>query len=727
MRTQKYKSTATTSSQTKSTMRHFPWLLAVVILVGIAVAAPLQFVLRAPQPHSLNLEQGDDTMSVLRQMAQSLNRGRPGAWERLMNAPTITGSHSVNAIHPSEVRNVVQSWGVDGETLEKTCRDIQLVVETAMSDGVFLAQGFVYNLPRCPIDVPHPACLSNLVVVTRILEATDNEVVKFELGHFYLISTTETHQQPWNYHTCHRCRIWGHCCHDETRYRDLNAPELIDVQAVLSTFQSEWALDQLHPLAFFHHEEISVLSDIRPDASGFESLLRQIIGNSDENKDAQRIQTDEMLRAIQNFTRTALQSLKIKQMTVPTHRIVRLLEILLGPCFKRANVQEAVPEWWERARGDSLGSPVSVECEFVDQRREPIDPPMSDCFIGTNVTSQTFYSWGLIQEHDNGSLNVLFLENDLTIGYTECTITDEPSDSEFALNLLLSLSPPADVSSGAIVRTASIQADGSFHDVKFLAQWSRYSSFVNKVALDLLRLAACASFLGMPTPQYSAWDEPVSTMVADPSFAALMSSIQLFAKTWQEVVKAFGSSTTQTVQRRVCLGFDSLDYKVDTLLMKGVREEAVPKVVDILARRAVLPDREDLKQALELVVYSDDFTWLSQLMQYTNPAGEASFVFLGKYGNDTDHRAKMVFSQVHSTFDLAKDMLIVRQQSSKLGGLIKEDKTYIEYIPHTLTLNDTLVLQMFWQMMSYHQVVMALGEQPPAYPDLSFLCDRTIP
>ncbi|KAF8963048.1 hypothetical protein BGZ52_012115, partial [Haplosporangium bisporale] len=97
------------------------------------------------------------------------------------------------------------------------------------------------------------------------------------------------------------------------------------------------------------------------------------------------------------------------------------------------------------------------------------------------------------------------------------------------------------------------------------------------------------------------------------------------------------------------------------------------------------------------------------------------------YGNDTDHRAKMVFSQVHSTFDLAKDMLIVRQQSSKWGGLIKEDKTYIEYIPHTLTLNDTLVLQMFWQMMSYHQVVMALGEQPPAYPDLSFLCDRTIP
>jgi len=133
-------------------------------------------------------------------------------------------------------------------------------------------------------------------------------------------------------------------------------------------------------------------------------------------------------------------------------------------------------------------------------------------------------------------------------------------------------------------------------------------------------------------------------MMADPAFASLMATIELFAKTWQEVVKAFGSSTTQTLQRKVCLGLESLDYKVDTMLLNGVREEAVHEVVNILARRALLPDREDLKLALELVVYADDFTWLSQLMQYSNPAGEASFVFLGKYGSATDHRSKIVLS-----------------------------------------------------------------------------------
>ncbi|KAG0359818.1 hypothetical protein BG005_000088 [Podila minutissima] len=289
-------------------------------------------------------------------------------------------------------------------------------------------------------------------------------------------------------------------------------------------------------------------------------------------------------------------------MTVPATRIVTFLEILLGPCFKRADIGES----------------------------------------------------GLIHEH-GGSFNILFLDNDLTVVYTECTIADEPSDDEFALTLFLTLNPLTDEPSGSTTRTATVETDGSFPGVEFLAKWRRYSDYVNKVALDLLRITSCVSFLKIPIPRNS-WEKSTGTiMVAGPSFGALMSSIQVFAKTWQEVVKAFGSSTTQTVQRRVCLGFESLNYKVDIMLLKGVSEEAVPKVVDLLAHRALLPDNEDLKLALELVVYADDFTWLSNSMQYVQPTDEASFAYLDKYGNDTDHRAKMVFSQVHRSFSLAKD------------------------------------------------------------------------
>lgn len=209
-----------------------------------------------------------------------------------------------------------------------------------MSDGVFVAQGFIYNLPRCPIDVPHPACLSNLVVVAQMQEVTDDQVVKFQLGHHYLTSTTETRQQPWNYHYCHKCRLISRCCHDETRYRDLDMSGLEDVNSVLFTYQSEWALERLLPqTSFFGHMDTDLqVADSLSDG-GFESLLKQILGNTNENKDAHRSHSDDLLRAIQNTTLSTRQASKVKQLSVPSTRVAMLLHILLSSCFKRAGIQ----------------------------------------------------------------------------------------------------------------------------------------------------------------------------------------------------------------------------------------------------------------------------------------------------------------------------------------------------------------------------------------------------
>ncbi|KAG0084495.1 hypothetical protein BGZ92_009825 [Podila epicladia] len=586
---------------------------------------PVQFPIRAPKFRrpSRDLVKGDGISSLLYEMAQSLDIGRPDGWEKLMNAPNITGSYANEPAHPSELRHVVETWGLDNNMLEDAYRDIYELVETAIADGVFISQGFVYNSSKCG-DVPRPVCLSTLAVVTQIQYLIGNHVYQLRLGHFYLSSSAETIQQK----------------------------ELHHCQGCLVTHQSQWALQQLLTRIemSFGQQEISVpLSGSQTETRFFKPLLKQFIRNRHENKDAQLPHTDDLLQALQNTARMSQQSLRAKHMAVLDTRIAIVLGMLLKPCFERAGIQESVSEWWERAYAASSGSPISVECEFFDHEREPLDSIMRECFIGSNVNSQTLYTWGLIQEHEV-SFDVLFLENDLTVNYVD----------EFARHLHLSLNLPSEKTAGSNVRTAAIQLDGSFHDVEFLSVPASLGCFI---------------------PQHSQ-QVTATTMVADPSFAALMSSIQIFAKTWQEVVKAFGSSTTQT----------SLDYKVDTMLLKGVSKEAVLKVVDLLARRAQLSDNEDLKLALELVTYTDDFTWLSNSMQYVQPTGEASFAYLGKYGNDTDHRAKIVFSQVHSSFSLAKDMLI-----------------------------------MFWQMMSYHQIVMALGEEPPAYLDLSFLCDRTIP
>ncbi|KAG0300914.1 hypothetical protein BGZ98_008773 [Dissophora globulifera] len=115
-------------------------------------------------------------------------------------------------------------------------------------------------------------------------------------------------------------------------------------------------------------------------------------------------------------------------------------------------------------------------------------------------------------------------------------------------------------------------------------------------------------------------------------------------------------------------------------------------------------------------------------MTFTNPAGVSSYFFFAKYGGDgSTDMVNVVYSAVKSKFVLAPDMLIVRRQKSSWFGFRKSDETSIEYVPHTLTMNDTLVLEMFWEMVAFRQLAISLGGDPPMYPDLSGYCDRSTP
>lgn len=62
-----------------------------------------------------------------------------------MSSPITTGSQAIELVHPSEVRRVVGAWGLDDEIFEDAYHDIHNLVETAIEDGVFIAQGLVYK------------------------------------------------------------------------------------------------------------------------------------------------------------------------------------------------------------------------------------------------------------------------------------------------------------------------------------------------------------------------------------------------------------------------------------------------------------------------------------------------------------------------------------------------------------------------------------------------------
>jgi hypothetical protein len=331
--------------------------------------------------------------------------------------------------------------------------------------------------------------------------------------------------------------------------------------------------------------------------------------------------------------------------------------------------------------------------------------------------------------------HILFMEGEVGVSFEDCVPLegDDHGDDGSVHTTFVDFDDQE--SSGTMVRWAYVDPiNGSFYSVQYLAEWSEYPSHVTKVVLDFLRRASASSYLKVPVydnrptllqQQYEVLKGTTAAM--NPSFVALMGSIQLFAETWEKVAKALGTSSVTTIQRRVCLGFDTLDYRASTGVMQGVANRDMPFLVEDMIDIEELPKRDDLRRLMSGVKYATNITWMAESMTFTNPEGEQSYFFFAKYGDALTGLVDVAYSSIKSKFTIAKDMLIVRRQRSVLGGIYSSDETSIQYVPHTLTLNDTLILELFWEMIAFHQLAIALGGVPPQYPDLSGLCDRSIP
>ncbi|GJJ67800.1 hypothetical protein EMPS_00146 [Entomortierella parvispora] len=680
-----------------------------------------------------DLVRGGDVWSVLRRIALRWKQDTPADWQRVMHSPVTSGSSGVETLAPADLRSTIGSWGVVDEMQEKAYRDIYAMIQLAVDEGVYIAQGFSYNWPSCQ-DSPQSTCLSTLAVVVKVPYVIPGYVWRVELAHVYTTSVAETIEQFVYSHTCHRC-WFKTCCHDSKDVRSLTPQELMDVQSVMSTSQSEWAMGHIP-----QQESFDTPSDMNALGSfgAFEPLLRTILNNDVENRDVYKTHRGGILEAVQNATLSRHQTSNNMELSASDEDIAPLLEDLLESCFVKAGIQEPVKEWWERAYSDSQGHPISVECEFARQSTEPIVPPSAGCMTSTKVTVDTEYSWLLVVPHEN-SFDILLLESELGIAFEDCKC-DGNEIRNGACSLLHVRSD--NQGSGSNVRWGYIKSDGSVGSVEYLAEWKSYPAYVSKVLLDLLRFATASSYLKVPPPVRSSLPTPalvrqapmptsnnkaVEPLVTSPSFGAIMMAINQFADTWDKVMKTFGPSSRTDIKRRVCLGFDALDYSASSMVLAGVDVKNLPLLVEDVIDTEDLPKRGDIKRLMSGVKYSTNFTWIGESMTYSNPDGTQSYLFFSKYADALSGMADVVYCAIKSTFTLAPDMLIVHRQKTGLLGFGRSDETSIEYVPHTLTLNDTLILEMFWEMIAFHQLALAMGAEPPKYPDLSGLCDRSIP
>ncbi|KAF9936986.1 hypothetical protein BGZ75_007695 [Mortierella antarctica] len=703
-------------------IRAIPIAAVMLCLFGTALSAPANTIGKP-----LNVVQGGDPRTLLHDLATSLDQGsRPEGWERLMHTPETNGTSGMEILSPANLQPVVESWGIDESMYNRTLESINNLIHTAIGEGIYAARGFTYTLPKC-MDKARPVCLTTLIVAARVqLDAAEQEVYRVELGHIYMKSGADSIEQPGR----------------------LTVEELGDIESVLNSLQSKWALDHVPvprdletpktaPISLY-----SVETKMEEEQSSLEHLLEQIIENNVENKDVFKDHKEELLEAIQEATEAREQSMNNMQLIVSPKEVPRVLQNALATCFKAAGMKESVSRWWARVYPDLAGKPISVECSAASQRKDKISPPRHNCTASSNVTTSTSYSWVMIAPKGKG-LEVVLLENQVDVNFMDCDLLNDPSDS--------SASIPDSTSTGAVIRWASVQPDGSFKPVQYLNSWSLYPENIDKAMMDILRYDTATGYLNVITPETSTSapqtqrlpevsasalalsDNSKALLLAPRALPAVIAAIDMivkaigaFAETWEKVAKAFSSGMTKTIQRRVCLGFDAVDFHADSFVINGVARNDVSPVMEELANIAELPKEGNVRSALVGMKYSTNFTWTGENMIYRDQAGNMGFLFLGKQGDAKTGEANLVYSRVTSNFKLAEDMLLVRRQISVLGGIWKSDTTEISHVPHTFTPQDTQIMQMFWQMIAFRQMAMSAGIEPPKYPDLSFLCDRSI-
>jgi hypothetical protein len=653
-------------------------------------------------------------------------------------------------VKADDLRLVMQNWGLHSSILDQAYDHVDTHIRLAVSEAVYLPQGFSYNWSYCQGGGDHGTCLSTLVVVIKVSNVTGDGSWKAEVGHVYIYSTAKPVQE---YGPLKGRNTFGGIfkCNSYWHPKYLTIQELEVIKTVMSTFQAVWALNHLpEPRT----SDLSVMAN--PDfphcppfecphrPSQFYFLLQLFHGNSVENSDVYRVHREMgLLAAIQNMALSNRRVFHNMQPTVGEEGVVPLLEDKLGDCYQKERIGESLGDWWRRVHVAGREDIVSLECGSVHQRTVSVEPPRMECVSSADVTADTTYIWAMIAPR-NGLFDVLFIEGELSVAFEDCH-TRNGGGQDYAVSVQ-TMRIPLDVhESGSLVRWAYADPyNGSFRSLQNLAEWETYPSYVSKVLLDCLRFASASSYLGFPVdkntpgllqPNHAldgadTTSASIAAAVATPSpaFESLLESIRRFAEMWGKVIEEVGSKVNTDVQRRVCLGFDALDYQANSNVFKGVPVRNMPFLVEYVADREGLPRQEDVKRLMSGVKHSTNITWVAESMTFTNPASEQSYFFFAKYGGDgSTDRVDVVYSSVKSQFVLAPDMLVLHRQSSSFWGLFGSDETYIEYVPHTLTLNDTLVLEMFWEMIAFRQIAASLGAGPLPNPDLTGLCNRTIP
>ncbi len=196
--------------------------------------------------------------------------------------------------------------------------------------------------------------------------------------------------------------------------------------------------------------------------------------------------------------------------------------------------------------------------------------------------------------------------------------------------------------------------------------------------------------------------DPVSMVIA----AAIV--VQLAAKVWQIFASIFATKVTTTlIGEFKSKGFSSFSLTASVRRYTGIRGAEIGTFTTVVTRILTNdhPDKEKqrkIKANLELVQFIDSNTWtMDDIGIDTGRPDSSDRFFTIMYNNENfGEKYNFLAMNVQSTFKLAPNLLIYKQNKSVFGGIVGSEKMVIEEVPRTVTKEDIEAMRAFNLVMA---------------------------
>ncbi|CAF1455951.1 unnamed protein product [Rotaria sordida] len=629
---------------------------------------------------------------AMKQVAQVLNVSVPANWADYMSSTTTDGSVGQAEVGISTLATVMASWLIPEEFRDQAVRNVKTLI-IAATEGSYIAQAFTFNSQT-------GAVLTTLLIVAKKLDVPTNPNLTVAATYVTINTKTEIKKQYTVYYTdrCFRCGdcvfLWECCCkRDNPNYAERgNTPdELNIIKQKMTADQFAWFNERT--LSSLVKRSLSSNENESNETNDLTKAIEQYLSNDNVRTEVLTSYNDSVLTALQSniiSLKLASQTLKLKK--VERQNVGILLRTLANEYG--FNDISSNPQYSQELQS----SRFSYENLFTSR-------PSSETIDVTIMK----YIWILGQSLDNSTYTINFLFLNIT--------------SQSLIEKLLynqSMNTNDHKSKTNIVRTSVLTDDGKFWRENLITLVTSWQLKITTTILNILRFIGASVFVPK-THRMLSYFNPITlspetftnSMIHKESrtlaakIIALSQAVSAAAKAWKDIVSALQSSSSTTITRIIRLGFTYFHQKSSTFKVIDIPANKVDEFVNAIIFDYNLPSKGSFMLGL---TYSDDFAW-DRIEYLYSPAMNGTYrsVTLFKNGDSTKNTASFFIVDIDADWQLAPDLLLIRESKSILGGIWQETKESIQEVPHMLTMDEAVLLQQFFMVIALGNMAASLG------------------